>query len=76
MKIRTRIATAVFLGIASVFGAMPAIASEGERHNPADAFSTAGEPVQVLAISIFGAVLLAIVLITSTALGSLFEKKR
>ncbi|MBK0418953.1 hypothetical protein JD276_07885 [Leucobacter sp. CSA1] len=72
MKIRTRIATAVTVALASVFVAAPAFAHEGETHNP---FSHAGEPVDVVAISIVGVVLLAIVLIGSTLIGNLFDKR-
>lgn len=79
MKTIARIATAVTAAIVSVFVAAPAFAHEGhegvEKHNPADAFSTAGDPVQVGAILIVGVVLLAIVLLLSTWVGSLFDKK-
>lgn len=70
VKIRTRIATAVTVALASVFVAAPAFATTGEVE-----FSSAGHPVDVVAISIVGVVLLAIVLIGSTLIGNLFEKK-
>ncbi|MGJ0203938.1 hypothetical protein [Leucobacter sp. gxy201] len=72
MKIRTRIAAAVTVALASVFVAAPAFAHEGEEHSM---FSSAGTPVDVVAISIVGVVLLAVVLIGSTLVGNLFEKK-
>lgn len=72
MKIRTRIATAVTVALASVFVATPAFAHGGEEHSM---FSAAGEPVNVVAISIVGVVLLAVCLIGGTLLGNLFEKK-
>ncbi len=75
MKIRTRIATAVTVALASVFVAAPAFASGGEQDNSHSMFSSAGHPVDVVAISIVGVVLLAIVLIGSTLVGNLFEKK-
>ncbi|MGO1539426.1 MAG: hypothetical protein ACTHW3_08650 [Leucobacter sp.] len=70
MKIRTRIATAVTAALASVFVAAPAFAHDGEH-----SFSSAGQPVDVVAISIVGVILLGIVLIGSTLIGNLFEKK-
>ncbi|KUF08424.1 hypothetical protein [Leucobacter sp. G161] len=77
MKIRTRIATAVTVALATVLVSAPAFASEGvekvDTHAP---FSAAGQPVDVVAISIVGVVLLGIVLITSTLLGNLFEKNK
>lgn len=76
MKIRTRIATAVTVALASVFVGAPAFASEGvERIDTLAEFSSAGQPVDVVAISIVGVVLLGVVLIGSTLLGNLFEKK-
>lgn len=73
MKIRTRIATAVTVALASVFVAAPAFAHGGDTGE--STFSSAGQPVDVVAISIVGVVLLAIVLIGSTLIGNLFEKK-
>ena len=70
MKIRTRIATAVTVALATVFVAAPAFATTGEVE-----FSSAGEPLQVVAISIVGVVLLAVILIGSTLIGNLFDKK-
>ncbi|QIM16830.1 hypothetical protein G7067_11130 [Leucobacter insecticola] len=75
MKIRTRIMTAVTAAIASVFVAAPAFASGGELDNSGSMFSSAGQPVDVVAISIVGVVLLAVILIGSTLVGNLFEKK-
>ena len=72
MKIRTRIATAVTVGLASVFVAGPAFASDGTSQSM---FSSAGHPVDVVAISIVGVILLAISLIGGTLVGNLFEKK-
>lgn len=74
MKIRTRIATAVTVALASVFVAAPAFAHDGEDHG-ASQFSSAGHPLDIVAISIVGVVLLAVVLIGSTLIGNLFEKK-
>lgn len=75
MKIRTRIATAASVAIATVLVSAPAFASEGvekvDTHAP---FSSAGQPVDIIAISIVGVVLLGIVLLSSTLLGNLFEK--
>ncbi|MBL3698350.1 hypothetical protein [Leucobacter luti] len=74
MKIRTRIATAVTVALASVFVAAPAFASGGTDTGDS-MFSSAGQPVDVVAISIVGVVLLAVILIGSTLIGNLFEKK-
>jgi hypothetical protein len=70
VKIRTRIATAVTVALATVFMAGPAFATTGEVN-----FSSAGEPLDVVAISIVGVVLLAVILVGSTLIGNLFEKK-
>lgn len=76
MKIRTRIAAAVTVALATVFIGAPAFASEGvEKIDTLAQFSSAGEPVNVVAISIVGIVLLAVVLLGSTAIGNLFTKK-
>ncbi|UOQ55835.1 hypothetical protein MUN78_08915 [Leucobacter allii] len=75
MKIRTRIATAVTVALASVFVAAPAFA-HGGHDDTESMFSSAGQPVDVVAISIVGVVLLAVILIGSTLVGNLFEKKR
>lgn len=75
MKIFTRIAAAITAALVSVFVAAPAFASEGgEKFNPADQFSSAGEPVNTVAILIVGAVLLVIVFVTAQLIGNLFEK--
>lgn len=73
MKIRTRIATALAAVFASLFVAAPAFAHEGEAADLS--FSAAGQPVDIVAISIVGVILLAVVLIGSTLIGNLFEKK-
>ncbi|GAA2845900.1 hypothetical protein FB468_0046 [Leucobacter komagatae] len=77
MKIRTRIATAASVALATVLVSAPAFASEGvekvDTHAP---FSAAGQPVDVVAISIVGIVLLGVILLTSTLVGNLFEKSK
>lgn len=76
VKIRTRIATAIAAltaGIASLFIATPALAHEGHHH--VSPYSSAGTPVDAVAVAIVMLVLLAIVLIGSTLVGNLFEKK-
>lgn len=78
MKIRTRIATAataVIAAFATVLFGAPAFASEGERIDTLHEISSAGEPVSVIAISITGVIVLAVVLVLSTWVGNLFEKK-
>lgn len=70
MKTRTRLAVAFTAVVATMFTAAPAFASEGVSE-----FSSAGQPVDVVAISIVGLVLLAFVLVGSTLIGNLFEKK-
>lgn len=76
MKNVTRIATAVTAAVLSIFVAAPAFAADDvEKFNPAAQFSAAGQPVDTVAILIVGAVLLLIVLGSSTLLGNLFEKK-
>ena len=65
--------TALFV---SFFVATPAFAHEEvEKYNPADEFSAVGQPVDVVAILIVGAVLLFVVLLASQLVGNLFEKK-
>ena len=76
MKIRTRIATALTAALAMVFIGTPAFAAEGERIDTLAPFSSAGQPVDVVAISIVGIVLLAVVLLLSTGIGNLLEKKK
>jgi len=67
---------AVIAAVVSVCIAAPALANEGgEKFDPSEQFSTAGEPLQIGAILIVGIVLLAIVLITAQLAGNLFEKK-
>lgn len=75
MKIFTRIAATITAAFVTFFVATPAFANEGgEMFNPADQFSSAGQPVDMVAILIVGAVLLAIVLLLSQGIGNLFEK--
>lgn len=76
-RIATAVTTVVVAAIASVFVAGPAFAAEAsdEKFNPAAQFSTAGEPVQVWAILICGAILLIIVLLLAQGVGGLFNKK-
>lgn len=78
MKIFSRIAAAITAALVSLFIASPALASGGEatveKFNPADEFSAAGQPVDIVAILIVGAVLLTIVLLVSQSVGNLFEK--
>lgn len=80
MKTIARIAataSAALAAVLSVFVAAPAFASEegGQKIDPLAEFSSAGDPVQVGPILIVGFVLLAIVLLTSLAIGNLFEKE-
>lgn len=75
MKIRTRITAAVTVAFATVFIAAPAFASEGAKVDTLAPFSSAGQPVDVVAISVVILVLLAVVLLLSTLIGNLFEKK-
>ena len=77
VKIRTRIAAAVTVALASVFIGAPAFAAEGhgEKIDTLAEFSSVGQPVDVVAISIVGVVLLAVVLIGSTLIGKLFDPK-
>jgi len=77
VKIFTRIAAAITAAFVSLFVAAPAFASggEGEKFNPAEQFSSVGQPVDTVATLITGAVLLVIVLLGSQLIGNLFEKK-
>lgn len=76
MKIRTRITAAVAVVLATVFVSAPAFAHDDvEKYNPADAFSTAGEPLQVYAILICGAILLIVVLGLAHLIGKAFDTK-
>ena len=75
MKIRTRITAAVALVLASLFVSAPAFAhGDVEKYDPSDAFSHAGEPLQVYAILILGAILLIIVLGLAHLVGKAFDK--
>ncbi len=74
MKIFTRIAATITAALVSFFVATPAFAHGGEKHDPAAEFSAAGQPVDVVAILIVGAVLLFVVLLTAQLVGNLFEK--
>ena len=77
MKIRTRIATAVTVALATVLVSAPAFASEGvEKIDTHAQFSSAGQPVDVIAISIVGVVLLGVILLLSTLVGNLFAKNK
>ncbi|WP_336658475.1 hypothetical protein [Leucobacter sp. USHLN153] len=71
MKIRTRIATAVTVALASVFVAVPAFAAD----DTVPPLSHAGDPLNYAGIIAVGIVLLLIVLVLSTLVGNLFEKK-
>lgn len=77
MKIRTRIATAATVALSTVLVSAPAFASEGvekiDTHAP---FSAAGQPVDAVATSIVGIVLLAVVMLTSTLIGNQFAKNK
>ena len=81
MKIRTRIATAtaaVTAALATVFVGAPAFAAEGGHGDRIDTLaeiSSAGQPVDVVATSITAIIVLAVVLLVSTVVGNLFEKK-
>lgn len=73
MKIRTRIIAALTAVIGSLFVASPAFANE--PHVGIEQYSTAGTPVDIVAISIVMVVLLVVVLGASQVVGNLFEKK-
>lgn len=77
MKTLTRITTAIVAAVVSLFVAAPAFASEGggEKFDPREQFSAAGDPVNVVAILIVGAILLVVILGASQVVGNLFEKK-
>lgn len=77
MKTLTRITAVVVAAVASLFIAAPAFASggEGDAADHMAQFSSAGEPVNVVAILIVGAVLLVVVLGLAQIVGNLFEKK-
>ena len=74
MKIFTRIAATITAALVSFFVAAPAFASEEvEKFNPADQFSSAGQPGDTVSIFIVGAFILAVVLLTTQLGGNLFE---
>lgn len=73
VKTRNRIATAVAVALASVFVASPAFAHAG--HAADSMFSSAGQPVDAVAILIVGAVVLVAVLVLSGWIGSKFAAK-
>lgn len=73
MKIRTRISAAVAAVVATLFVATPAFAEEG--HVGTSQYSSAGQPVDIVAISIVMIVLLVVVIAVSQLVGNLFEKK-
>jgi len=75
-RIAATASAAVAAALFSVFAAVPALASEGgEKIDPTEQFSSAGDPLQVGAILIVGFVLLAVVLLTAQAISAPFEKK-
>lgn len=76
MKTITRIVTAAFAAIVSVFIAAPAFAADEGGQGAVHLFHTTDHPIQVGAILTVGAVLLVIVIASSVALGSLFDQKR
>ena len=81
MKTFSRLATTVTAALTAafltLFVAAPAMANEElEKYNPADEFSTAGQPLDVVAILVTGAILLVIVLVLAQLIGNLFEKPR
>ena len=73
MKIRTRIATAVTVALASVFVGAPAFAHDGHDHG-ASMFDRSNDPFSYVAIAVLTVILLAIVLLLSTWVGNMFEK--
>lgn len=73
MKIRTRIATAVTVALATVFVATPAFAHNGEDHGPS-MFDHSGDPFSYVAIAVLMVILLAVVLLGSTWVGNMFER--
>lgn len=75
MKIRTRIAAAVTAVVATLFVATPAVAAEPQTHVGTAQYSTAGTPVDIVAIAIVMFVLLIVVIGASQLVGNLFEKK-
>lgn len=77
MKTLTRITTAIVAAVVSLFVAAPAFAAggEGEKFDPREQFSAAGDPVNVVAILIVGAIILVVVLGAAQVVGNLFEKK-
>ncbi len=81
MKTLSRLATTVTAALTAafltLFVAAPAMASEEiEKYNPADEFSTVGQPLDVVAILVTGAIVLVIVLVLAQLVGNLFEKPR
>lgn len=73
MKIRTRIIATLTAVFASLFVASPALAAE--PHLGHSQYSTAGTPVDMVAISIVMIVLLVVIIGGSELIGRLFEKK-
>lgn len=73
MKTVTRILATIGAVVAGLFIASPALAAE--PHLGHSQYSTAGQPLDIVAISIVMLVLLVVVLALSTAAGSLFDKK-
>ncbi|HUH52810.1 MAG TPA: hypothetical protein VLZ31_02050 [Microbacteriaceae bacterium] len=73
MNLVTRILTAVGAVIAGLFIASPALAAE--PHVGTSQYSTAGGPLDVVAVTIVMVVLLIVVLASATGISNLFEKK-
>lgn len=73
MKFITRILATIGAVVAGIFIASPALAAE--PHVGTSQYSTAGAPLDIVAVTIVMLVLLVVVLALSTALGNLFEKK-
>lgn len=69
----TRVFATLAAIVVAMFVATPALANE--PYAASSQFSAAGEPLQIVPISIVMIVLLFVVLAVSTAIGNLFEKK-
>ena len=74
MKIRTRILTAITVAFASVFVAAPALAAE--PHLGDAQYSTAGTPLDIVAISIVMVILVVVLLAGAVGVGKLFDLKK
>lgn len=73
MKIRTRIMAIVASVIATISVATPALAAE--PHVGTSQYSSAGQPVDIVAISIVMIVLLVVTVGGGALVGKLFDKK-